>query len=311
MVALVRRRRSPDNRLSSELVADYGRWKFLDEQSGLTASGIYARLVPAEEIAFVGRPENRPGIIAELRRHATRGPWEKVGAWQYAREFLDAADDTQDLIDGGLLAARDMRVTNLRIHLSIVDTARYKELTGGPVPDDGFFGPPVFDSPHGPTRQFYFDEAVATAAARRPSRVPAAPGVEPGPVDDAVRALWDFGQLVHRGPVLSARHPAFESTVVGPAVAAARDVDHQRFADLVLAKITTPGALSYNVWSALGAARFIEEYLDPTVVHGTAYSTLLGAGLACALHAGDLDRTFPAEILTPRAAARLRELRGR
>ncbi|ONH24740.1 hypothetical protein BL253_29385 [Pseudofrankia asymbiotica] len=302
------RRRPPDNRISSELLADFGRYQFLDEQSGLPPNDMYELLMPLHQLVFTQRARDRALVVAELRRHAAHGPWEKVGAWKYVRDMLDAAPDTQDLIDNGLLAVRDMRVTNLAWHLSSRDTDRYREITGGPVPHDGFFGPPAFDSAHGPSRQYYFDDAVSRAAARRPVRVPSAPGVEPGPVDDAARAMWDFGLFVHRGPLVVSREISFEPNVLRPAIAAASNVDHDRFAELLAAKVTEPGGHGHNVWPTLGAARFMEEYLAPGTVRTAAFARMLDEGLRLALP--ELDVSFPAEVLTRRAADRLCQLRG-
>src|SRR5262249_3397173 len=132
---------------------------------------------------------------------------------------------------------------------------------------DGFFGPPVFDSNYGPSRQFYFDNAIATAAGRTPTRVPSSPGVEPGSIDEAAKAMWNFGLLVHRGPLVVSPDIAFEPNVVRPAIAAATNVDHHRFAELVVEKVLEPRPyVNGGPWPALGAARFIEEYLDPAVV---------------------------------------------
>lgn len=309
-MAFFSRNRAAADRLTAQNLADFGRWKFLGERSGVAPGGVYNLVSPLNELVFTRNPVDRARAIAELRRHAARGIWETVGAWKYVREFLDTAPDTQELIDGGLLALHRMRITNLRIHLAPIDTPRYVELTGGPVPHDGFFGPPVFDSEYGPTRQYYFDQAIATAAARMPVRVPSARGVEPGDLADAARAMWDFGLLVHRGPLVVPPDISFEPNVLRVPLAVAANVDHDRFAELVAELVLDRSTYLYGTWSALGGARFIEEFLDPAMVRGPAYARLLDEGLELLLRDGDLDVSFPAEILTPRTRERLRQLRA-
>jgi hypothetical protein len=304
------RRRSQSDRISSERLADFGRWEFLKEQSGIDPSTVYGLVAPLNELAFSGSVTDRATLIAELNRHAERGVWEKVGAWKYVREFLDVAPDTQPLIDGGLLAVHDMRVTNLAMHLAVIDTLRYEALTGGPVPDDRFLGPPVFDSAYGPPRQYYFDNAVAVAAARSPVRLPSVRGVEPGPIDDAARAMWGFGLLVHRGPLVVSPEIAFEPNVLRPAIAVATNVDHDRFAELVVDRLVDPGSHLCGPFSMIGAARFIEEFLAPAAVQTSAYARALDEGLSLLLDKQLLGVALPVEILTRRTQERLAQLRA-
>jgi hypothetical protein len=305
------RKSAPADRISSQALADFGRYEFLGaDQSGIDPSNAYGLISNLNELIYTSSPAGRAEAIAELHRHAEKGEWEKVGAWKYVREFLSAEPGIQDLIDGGLIAIHHMRVTNLSIHLAPIDTPRYTELAGAPPPNDGFFGPPVFDSNFGPTRQYYFDHAIATVAARNIMRLQSTPGVEPGPIGDAARAMWDFGLLVHRGPLVVNPDIAFEPHVVHPAVAAASGVDHNVFADRLADAVLDTRSPAYGVWSSIGGARFIEDYLDTSAVKTTGYSRLLDSGLTLLTNMGALGVSITPEILTPRQRNRLATLRS-
>jgi hypothetical protein len=309
-MALFKRDRSPEDRITSEDLAAFGRWEFLKEQSGVEASSVYGLIAPLNELVFTQSPADRAILVSELHRHAEKGSWEKVGAWKYVREFLDQAADTQTLIDAGLLAVHEMHVTNLRNHLAPIDTPRYEELTGGPVPHDGFVGPPVFNSSFGPTQSYYFDNALTVAAARMPTRVQSTAGVEPGPVDDASKAMWDFGLLVHRGPLVVSPDIAFEPSVLRPAIQAAMEVDHARFAELVTEKVMDRSSYIWGAWSTLGAARFFEEFLDPSTLETPAYRAVVTEGVRLLIQGDMVGRDLPLEILTPRTAQILRQVQG-
>jgi hypothetical protein len=300
--------RPPEDRISSQQLADFGRYEFLKEQSGIDASKAFSLAEPLASLSWNGDPGARPIIVAELRRHAARGEWEKVGAWKFVREFLDEAPDTQDLIDGGLLAIAAMRVTNLGVNLAMIDGPRYAELTGGPVPNDGFFGPPVFDSDYGSNRQYYLDSAVAAAARRTITRLPCAPGIAPGPVTDAARSMWDFGQLLYRGPLLVNPDIAFEPNVVLPAVAAASGVDHAVFMDQVADAVLDPGSYISSGYAPIGSARFAEDYLDHEVLRSEGYRRLLDSGLAWFLKTGEPGLMVAPDLLTLVQQERLTEL---
>lgn len=303
------RSQQPVDRITSEDLAQFGRYEFLGaDQSGVPSSGAYDLISGLNELVFTQSPTDRAQLVVELHRHAEKGEWEKVGAWKYVREFLDAAPDTQDLIDGGLLAISRMRVTNLGIHLAPIDTQRYVELTGALTPNDGFFGPPVFDSNYGPTRQYYFDHAISTAAARRITRLESAPGVEPGDVTDAAKATWDFGLLVYRGPLVVNPDIRFEPSVTRPLIAAAAGVDHSLFAERLADAVLDASSYTYGPWSSIGGARFIEEFLDPLAVHTTGYARLLNSGVALLRDGNLIGNLFPRELLTPTQQDRLAEL---
>lgn len=308
-MGLFRRNSQPVDRITSDDLAQFGRHEFLGaEQSGLPLGSAYGLISSLNELVYTRDAADRARIVAELGRHAEKGEWEKVGAWKYVREFLDEAPDTRELIDGGLLAIDRMRVTNLGINLAPIDTFRYAELTGGPPPNNGFFGPPVFDSNYGPTRQYYFDDAIATAAARRITRIESTPGVEPGPVEEAAKAASDFGLLVYRGPLVVNPDIQFEPNVVRPLVQAATGVDHALFTDRLADAVLDTNSYSYGAWSSIGGERFVEEYLDPSAVDSDGYGRLLDAGLTILREGNLIGIAFSRELLTPPQQDRLNEL---
>lgn len=304
------RKSAPADRISPRALAAFGRFQLVGaEQSGIDATGSYDLISSLNQLVFTSDPADRARVIAELRRHALQGEWEKVGAWKYVRDFLSEAPDTQDLIDGGLLAIHRMRITNLSIHLAPIDTPRYIELTGSPPANDGFFGPPVFDSSFGPTRQYYFDQAVAASASRAISRLPARPGVEPGPVTEAAAAMWDFGLLVYRGPLVVNPDLTFEPNVVRRAVEAANGVDHGMFTDRLADAVLDSRSSGRGPWSSIGGARFVEDYLDAAAVQAAGYSRMLDSGLTLLIHSGMLGVSMTPQTLTTRQRERLASLR--
>ncbi len=308
-MAIWNRRASQVDRISSEALADFGRYEFLgSEQSGITdAYSLVSNLVS------LSYPPDGPGaaeIITELRKHSQSGEWEKVGAWKFVREFFSDVNEATDLIDGGLLAIYRMRVTNLAFHLAPVDLPRYVALTGGPPSNDGFAGPPVFDSAFGPSRQYYFDHAVSSAAARQIHRLAFIAGVEPGAVEDAARAMWDFGILIYRGPLVVSPDTRFEPNVVKPAVNAATGVDHQIFANRLVDVVLKFDSRHYGPWAAIGAARFIEYYLDSAVADSEACRKAIDSGLTLLLEMGIIGGGMTPELLTPRQRERLLAIRS-
>jgi len=295
--------------ISSEALADFGRYEFV----GADQSGISDAYSLVSALVSVSYPLEGPGyheVISELYRHAEKGEWEKVGAWKFVREFLDDAPDASDLIDGGLLAIHRMRVTNLEFHLAPIDKVRYVELTGERPANDGFFGPPVFDSEFGPTRQYYFDHAVATAAARSITRLESAPGVEPGRVDAAVRSMGDFGMLIYAGPLVVNPDIRFEPNVVRPAVAAATGVDHDLFAERLVAGAVDPSSNVSGLWTAIGTARFIEDYLDPSAANSDAWARATDSGLIQLMEIGAIGVRISPDLFTPKQRERLAALRS-
>jgi hypothetical protein len=308
-MAFWKRQSTPRDVITSEALAEFGRYEFLGaEQSGV--SDPYSLVSALVNRAY---PTDGPGhanVVAELRRHAQRGEWERVGAWKFVREFLSEGPDTEELINEGLLALTRMRVTNLAIHLAPIEMSRWESLTGAPPPNDGFFGPPVFDSEFGPTRQYYFDHAIATAAARNIPRVRSVSGVAPADVGDAARAMWDFGLLVYRGPLVVNPDIAFEPNVVRPAVQAADGVDHILFANALAEAVLDSSSFLHGVWSSMGGSRFVEEYLEPAAVDSPGYSRMLDSGLTMLVDSGMLGVAMAPELLTLRQRERLTQLRA-
>ncbi|MGH3279535.1 MAG: hypothetical protein ACRDNW_10405, partial [Trebonia sp.] len=302
--------RSSADRISSETLARFGRYVFIDQKLNGQQEDSFSWVLPLASLIWESGPGGRAAAIAELRRHAAGGAWEKVGAWKFVREFLDGPDAI-DLIDAGLLTlAHDMRVTNLGPNLSVNDSRRYHELTGGPVPNDGFFGPPAFDSEYGPSRQYYLDAAVVAAARRHVTRLPHAPGVAPGPVLAAAKALWNFGNLIYRGPLLVGPDYTFEPGVTRDATTAASGVDHVLFMDAVAGTVFDPVQCLTEGFTAIGAARFAEDYLSPDALNARGLQRLLDAGLRRLLGRGELGVNVSPNLLTPLQASRLAELKG-
>jgi hypothetical protein len=304
--------RDPQARISSEQLASYGRYAFLgEEQSGIKSADALDLVRPLVEFIWTSQPNARAAGIAELRQHAARGEWEAVGGWKFVREFLDDAPDTAELVDGGLAAAIRMRVTNLAHHLAALDLTRYRALTGGPPSNDGFFGPPVFDSGFGPSRQYYLDSAVAAAARRSITRVPHAPGIEPGPVAEAGKAMWNLGSLLYLGPLVVNPDIAFEPNVVRPAVAAATGTDHAIFMDRIAEALCDPAGWVSDTWNAyLGATRFAEDYLAPQAMTAPGYRRLLDAAARHLLRRGEPGLMIAPALLTPVQRDRLAEFQG-
>jgi len=283
---------------------------FGPELSGVVDSGAaLALLEPLRSRLYTDAGGDRL-VGEELRRHSQDGEWEAVGAWKFASNFVSDPAIEAELTDSGLLAVARMRVTNLSIHLGGDDLRRFEELTGGPAPFDGFFGPPTFDTPLGPSRRFFLDEALAAASARDPQRVRSRAGVAPEHLQDLPRSLWDFGMLVLRGPLLVAPELRFEPATVRPVVAAATDVDHLLFAEAVRAGLAEEDAGIFNGWSYAGAGRFIEDYLDPALTAGDVHAQLVDAGLRQLLARGMVGLDVSPEVLSPFESRRLAALRS-
>ncbi len=299
------------DQITSEQLARYGRYLFLDSKiNGHEEHDSLAWVSPLARLIWGGDPAPRPKVIAELRRHAAKGEWEKVGAWKFVREFSEEAPDTQDLIDGGLLAVARMRVTNLAFNLAPVDIPRYRELVGGQVPNDGFFGPPVFDSQFGPSRQYYLDNAATEAAGRVVARLPHSQGTRPRSVTEAARSMWDFGMLIYRGPLIVHPDYAFEPNVVRPAVTAAADADHAVFLEMIADAIFDPANhLNEHTWACLGGSRFAEDYLCPEVLDTQGYRRLLDGAVGHLIRRGEPGLNVAPDVLTPVQRQRLAEAR--
>lgn len=299
------------DQITSEQLARYGRYLFLDSKiNGHEEHDSLSWVSPLARLIWGGDPAVRPKVIAELRRHAAKGEWEKVGAWKFVREFSEEVPDTQELIDGGLLAIARMRVTNLAYNLAPVDISRYRELIDGPVPNDGFFGPPVFDSRFGPSRQYYLDNAAAEAAGRVVTRLPHSQGARPGSVTEAARSMWAFGLLIYRGPLVVHPDYAFEPNVVRPAVTAAGGADHTVFLEMTADAIFDPTSyLNDHTWASLGGSRFAEDYLCPEVLDTRGYRRLLDAAVGHLIRTGEPGLNVAPDVLTPVQRQHLAEAR--
>jgi len=146
------RNRELQDRVDSMRIADFGRVWLLKEASGVDPNAAFEQLNPLRRPLY----EDPPGdalVAEELRRHAIKGEWEALGAWQFARDFVQDDELEKELTDRALLTLDSMRITNLSIHLPNMDIQRFEELTGAPAPYDGFYGPPIFDSHFGPSRE--------------------------------------------------------------------------------------------------------------------------------------------------------------
>lgn len=299
-----RRPMRPLNLVDTRALAAFGRGWLLDEESGLDRTTVFAALDSLRQPIYQGVDGERE-TADELRRHAEEDEWATLGAWQFSRDFLEDEGLEAELTDKALLVLDGMRITNLRLHLPPMDFTRYQELTGAPPPDDGFYGPPVFDSNFGPSRQFYFDQAAAAAAARAPQRIAFAPGVAPAPLGESTNCLWDFGMLVLRGAQTMPRELRDEATVLAPARAAATDVDHALVSTAMAEAVSDPDSYLHGPWSLLGCARFLEDYLDPQLAGGALHERLVDDGLAQLAQGGFLGPGVCVEVLSPYERARL------
>ena len=280
--------KAPGDRISPDALATFGRVQFVGaDTNGIVDSAAAGALVEPLQQRLYRDAVSTAAVCDELRRHAARGEWEAVGAWRFAIGSIADAAFEAEMLDLALLAMARMRVTNLGIHLSIPYGERYRQLTGERVPNDGFWGPPVFDSAFGPTRQYYLDSAVAAQAGRQPPRVPSAPGVAPGDALAARGSLWDFGMLMIRGPLVVPPDIKLEATAVSKAQRAASNVDHRLFVEAMLGVLRQD--TSYG-WSYYGLVRFIEDYLDPklyaTALHQRVFDEAFFHGHAAGMLAG-------------------------
>lgn len=304
-----RDRRSTDL-ITSTALADFGRREFLGADASGIADGYSLVSDLATPIFNESSGATPPAVLRELRRHAAQGEWEKVGAWKFVRNFFRNEADGSDLVDAGLLAIDRMRVTNLAIHLAPIDRPRYEVLTGHQPPNDGFFGPPVFDSPYGRGRDYYLENARLAAERRTISRIESVPGVAPGDIEDAVRSMWDFGMLLYRGPLVVNPNVSFEPNVVRYAVATATGVDHMALTNRLALRATDPASNFAGAWTAIGASRFIEDYLDPQCTHTEAWALVTDSGLEQLAEMGALGVNVAPDCFTPRQRERYELLRG-
>ena len=297
--------------ISSDDLANWGRRQLLGEMSGIDPMTAYGLIEPLSMETYMQGGKGVAGVVEELRRHVGHGEWEAVGAWKFARDFLGEPADADEFIDAGLLAVDHMRITNLAIHLAPIDLPRYEELTGHAPPNDGFFGPPVFDSDFGPSRQFYFDSALAAAASRRIVRLPSSAGVQPGSLDGVASSMWDLGLLIFRGPLVVNQDSSFEPNVVRSAAKAATNVDHGIFARSLAECLNPKDQYVGSYWGFLGAGRFVEDYLDESLGGSPAHVELVDGGLNGLTSAGLLGLAVSVDVLSPLERDRLSILGSR
>lgn len=304
--------------ISSNQLAEFGRRRFVKYWTGFSKDEPEFQLVAPLEAVACQSPAGRARAIAELGRHAADGDWQKVGAWKFAWLYLQRdADiaksieaDIAQLIDDGLLTVSRMRVTNLGQHLAKLQASRYRQLTGLDIPDDGFIGPPVFDSNYGHGRQYYLDNAVTAASHRSVTRLQPAPGKVPEPISTWVVVRMDnLGRLVYRGPLMVEEEHRNEPLLMQDAIAAATGFDHVLFADRLSEAMTAPSSYGDGVWSRLGAARFVEDYLHTDARKTRGYQVLLDSALRLLLKEGLLGFMVAPELLTPIQRTRLEQIR--
>lgn len=310
-MGLFSRNRAPVDLVPASAVAAYGRRGFLGEADigGLDHSQAWESMQPLFNPLIQEGSSERRRALEELARHARAGAWEAIGAWKYLHDapiydhdMVDQAPLKDTLTDHAMRVLKTMRVTNLRIHLGMGDLERYERVNGEPAPHDGFFGPPVFDSDFGPSRQYYYDAALAAAVARTPQRVPHAPGVEPGDLSEITNRFWSFAQHVFMGPLLAPADARFEPAIVRDIAAAASNVDHRLFAERL---VTAINACTDPIWEHLGAGRYLEEALLPELTGSDVHTRLIDEGLRRTRDRHILGITFTAEVLTPFERSRL------
>jgi hypothetical protein len=299
------RRSTAKDVITSDDLASWGRQQLLGEVSGVDSATTYSLIEPLSMEVYMPDGKGAWGVIEELKRHVLSGEWAAVGAWKFARDFLADVPGADGLIDAGLLAVDRMRITNLAIHLAPIDRPRYEELTGHAPPNDGFFGPPVFDSNFGPTRHLYFESAVAAAAARRITRLSSNPGIPPATSDGVANAMWDLGMLIFRGPLVVSLDGRFEPAVVRPAATIARDADHAIFAESLLEWLEPHASFAGSFWGYLGAGRFVEDYLDEGLRGSPAHLQLVDRGIQGLASSGLIGIAIAPGIMSPLEQERL------
>lgn len=302
-----RARRGRDSQLSSKVVADFGRAWYLDGASDIDIQEARGATYPLAQMTFQGDPQMNAEVIRELQDHAQQGPWELVGAWLLARDLLN----DESLTDQALRQIAEMRITNLAIHLAQMDVAHYSELTGGPPPNDGYFGPAAFDSSFGPSRDEHFDRARDYAISRSRPRLRETPGVDPGELDTSELRFWDFGRLIALAPfAIGAIDCRDETQILATADARACASDHEMFANRLTEALLGDETGHFNGWALLGAGRFIEESLDPKLNAGSQHMALIDGGLTQLDEQGMVGTAFRPDVLTEFEQSRLASLRS-
>jgi hypothetical protein len=281
------------------VLAEFGRYSLLGpDLSGVDdAVAVRAALDPISNVLY-GGDDVAQKAMDEVRRHASAGTWEAVGGWKFAEDFFPGGDVVEELSDDGMRALAEMRIENLDIHLGPVNHARYERVVGTPVPNDKFWGPPVFASSFGPSRQYYYDNALVAKAARQPERIADTPSAAVPDLAPAAGALWDFGMLILRGPLMCAPDQRFERGVLAPMMRCAGGSDHTEFAARLTDVLDQRGRGNFNGWEYMGAARFVEDYLDETLTGGAAHLRFVDRGLEQLAGQGMLGREISPDALS-------------
>jgi hypothetical protein len=303
------------------LLERYGRYRFL----GWEAAGepgpiddwrthLRRWLQPLGE----GAPTHQ-GTVTRLNNLATQhGGWVAIGAWKVLLEHSPSlVDEGRPAVAACLRAFRELGVTNLAVHLPPVELTVWWEMFDVPPPDDGFFTPPVFSTPHGPQKADYLAANAAIAAHRHPERLEHLPGAAPAPSPSPApvassapagearltRALWDFGQLMLVGPYVMHEERRHEPAILARPHNWADGTDH----DLVLDRLVEIVAADPDpAWTAVGAARFCEEYLDASLTGSEGHGLLLDAGLDFLVREDLLRTSIAPGCLSAAEAERLR-----
>lgn len=195
--------------------------------------------------------------------------WQVVGAMKLANEFLDSDELAAPFFDAGIRALAKMRITNPQQHLSGREFSRYR-MHFDRVEPDNFWGPAVFESEFGPSRQFFLDAAVASVSARKPIVLFHEEGVEME-LDNSIdldSLFFKFGSLIYRGPLVMSLQDRDEAQLIHPIVAAISSRDHKLGARKMVDRVSENAIMdSYSfVFIGLGLVRFIEDYLDPSAL---------------------------------------------
>lgn len=223
---------------------------------------------------------------------------------------MDFAEETSrsiEVLDAALKAFNSFGIDNLGLHLNRIETERFAALFGFPPPNNGFFGPPIFGLGSGPGKQDYFDSAARAAAVRRPRRLPHVSGGEPALTPDAVRCLWDLGQLLVRGPLLVAPECREEPAVAAPLVSAATASDHHLFVRALTAALEREDD-RYVTWQWVGAGRFVEDYLDPSLAGSAEHFRLVDRGLLFLAHSGEIPNNASLAVLSELEKIRAKQI---
>lgn len=291
----------------------YGRYQFLGWEAAGEAVPIddwYERLTRWFEPLMAGSVA-RQQIIARLNDLATtHGGWVAIGAWKVMLDFSsDLVRDGRAALVACLRAYHDFGVTNLAVHIPPVELGVWREVFDFPPPHNGFFTPPVFSTPHGPQKADYLKAAAAAAASRYPERLDQVPGVAPvlPSVPAAERqlaySLWDFGQLLLIGAHVVQEERRHEPAILARARRWAQNTDHGLVLERLVAIVQ---ANPDPAWTAVGAARFCEDYLDASLTGSEGHQALLDAGLDFLVRQHLLQTSIDPTCLSPAEVEGLR-----